>query len=48
MGDAKDVLGLGGGVVRELRLDLGVGLDLRQQLSTNIRAVYIIGISRLS
>ena len=48
MGDAKDVLGLGGGIVGELRLDLGVGLDLRQQLSTNIRAVYIIGISRLS
>ena len=32
VGDVTDVLGLGGGVVEELRLNLGVGQDLRQQL----------------
>ena len=40
MGDVGDVPGLGGGDIGELGLDLGVSRDLRQQLNSNIRAVY--------
>ena len=38
MGDIEVVLGLGGGDNGELKVNLGVGLDLGQQLIRNIRA----------
>ena len=45
VGDDGDVLGLAGGDIEELGLDLGVNWDLRQQLISNIRALYKIGLS---
>ena len=43
-GDAE--LSLVGGVLSGHKLNLGVGMDLRQQLTGNIRAVSKVGISR--
>ena len=42
-GDAR--LSLGGGVLTGHELIIGVGLDLRQQLSDNSRAVLKLGLS---
>ena len=43
-GDAEN--GLVGGVLDVLRLDFGVGVDLRQQLTNNISAASEIGLGR--
>ena len=45
MGDVGDVLGLGGGVNGEPDVNLGVGLDLRQQLILNISALLKVRLS---
>ena len=42
-GDAE--LGLVGGVLGGHKLNVGVGMDLRQQLRDNIRAVTKVGLS---
>ena len=43
-GDAE--LGLVGGVLGGHKLNVGVGMDLRQRLTGNIRAVSKVGLSR--
>ena len=45
VGDVGVDLGLAGGDIEELGLDLGVNWDLRQQLISNVRAVYKVGLS---
>ena len=46
VGDAGVEHGLGEGELGEHELGFGVELDLRQQLTGNIRAVFKVGISR--
>ena len=45
MGDVGVEDGLGGGVLGEHKLGFGVEMDLRQQLTDNIRAVSKVSLS---